>query len=183
VTFSKIPQLTNSSFRRWLNRKTKLNWWLCGSRGEGMGMATISIFFKCSWNTSLRVQPWVRMVRLSMRGMGLSRTGDGCHEGNAPSVAYFCFCFCGCLEAFFFVHGCVCGCVSMRECATLCCLPFFYFIFYRKINFAPFMNITSSWECNAVTSFIFLNDFLRIVCLFFVIDMAKLMEWIFYQFC
>lgn len=141
MTFSKIPQLTNSSFRRWLNRKTKLNWWLCGSRGEGMGMATISIFFKCSWNTSLRVQPWVRMVRLSMRGMGLSRTGDGCHEGNAPSVAYFCFCFCGCLEAFFFVHGCVCVGVCLGVCVCLCesvplcaaCLSFILFFIEKSI--------------------------------------------------
>jgi len=107
-------------------------------------MTTISIFFKCSSNKSLRVEQWGFLGSLR-GGKIVGVDGNGCHGGNAPSVAYFCFCFCGCLEAFFFVNGCVCVCVSMRVCHfVLLSLPFFYFIFYRKINFAPFMNIPSS---------------------------------------
>jgi len=92
-------------------------------------MTTISIFFKCSSNKSLRVEQW-GVFGVVGGGKIVGVDGNGCHGGNAPSVAYFCFCFCGCLEAFFFVNGCVCVCVyaSVPLCAAFPAFLLFYFL-------------------------------------------------------
>jgi len=57
----------------------KLASWFCGSLGEGM--TTISIFFKCSSNKSLRVEQWGFLGSLR-GGKIVGVDGNGCHGGK-----------------------------------------------------------------------------------------------------